>query len=117
MRRPYRIGLVVLAVLSVFDLLGPLFTDGDHPPMSVALAGAAVGLVSLALILPAWRGSRPALWSLVALRVLSALTAVPAFVVSGVPAAAVAAALALVVLTVAGVVLVVVRRPALVGTR
>ena len=116
MRRSYRIGLVVLAVLSVFDLLGPLFTDGSHPPMSVALAGAAVGLASLALVPPAWRRSRPALRLLIGLRVFSALTAVPAFVISGVPAPAVGAAAALVVLTVAGVVLVV-RRPTLVGTR
>ena len=87
MRRPYYLtGLGSLAVLSVLDLLGPLLTDGSHPPMSVALAGAAIGLASLALILPAWRGSRRAAWILVALRLLSALSAAPAFFAAGVPA-------------------------------
>jgi len=107
MRRSYQIGLVVLAVLSVVDLLGPLLTDGSHPPMAVALAGAALGLASLALVLPAWRGSRPAVRWLIALRLLSALTAAPAFVLSGVPAPAVTAAAGLVVLTLAGMAMVV----------
>src|SRR5689334_7396209 len=90
MRRSYhRAGLVVLAVLSLLDLLGPLLTAGSHPPMSVALVGAAIGLASLALVPPAWRGSKRAAWVLVGLRLLSALSAVPAFFVSDAPAAAV----------------------------
>ncbi len=120
MRRSYqRTGLVVLAALSVFDLLGPLLTDGSHPPMSVALVGAALGLVSLALIVPAWRGSRRAVWSLVGLRLFSALSAVPAFFVSDVPAPVIALTAGLIAVTVLGAVLVVAgtRRVDLVGAR
>jgi hypothetical protein len=119
MRRSYRIGLIVLAVLSVVDLLGPLLTDGTNPPMSIALIGAAIGLASLALILPAWRGSRRAMWCLVGLRLLSALSAVPAFFISDVPAAAVGVAAAMIVVTLLGVGLVVAgtRQIALVGAR
>jgi hypothetical protein len=114
-----RIGLVVLAALSVLDMLGPLFTDGSHPPMSIALVGAAIGLVSLALVLPAWRGSRRAAWLLVGLRTLSALTAVPAFFAPDVPAPAIGAAAAFVAMTALGVALVVTgtRQPALAGAR
>jgi len=118
-RSSHRAGLVVLAVLSVFDLLGPLLTDGSHPPMSVALVGAAIGLASLVLVLPAWRGSRRAAWVLVGLRLLSALSAVPAFFVSDVPAAAVGAAAGIIAFTVLGAVLVVAgtRQVNLVGAR
>jgi hypothetical protein len=85
----------------------------------VALVGSAIGLASLALVVPAWRGSRRAVWGLVGLRVLSALSAVPAFFVSDVPAPAVAAAAGLVALTALGVALLVAgTRPAgLVGAR
>jgi hypothetical protein len=119
MARSYRTGLVVLAALSVLDLFGPLLTDGSHPPMAVAFAGAVVGLVCLVLVVPAWRRSRPALWALVGLRLLSAFTAVPAFFVAGVPAPAVGAAAGLIVLTLVGVVLVgtAARRPVQVGAR
>jgi hypothetical protein len=118
-RSYYRIGLVVLAAMSVIDLLGPLFTDGSHPPMSVALVGAAIGLASLALVPSAWRGSRRAAWILVGLRLLSALSAVPAFFVSDAPAPAVGLAGGLIAVTVAGAVLVVagIRRVDLVGAR
>lgn len=117
--RSIRVGLGVLAVLSVLDLLGPLFTDGKHPPMAVALAGSVLGLASLVLIVPAWQGAHRAVLPLVVLRVLSALSAAPAFFISGVPAAAVIAAAAIVVLTVAGIALVLsaARRPSPVGAR
>ena len=101
-----RVGLVVLGALSLVDLAGPLLTNGKNPPMSVAWAGCALGLLSLVCIGYAWRGVRRAVVPLVALRLLSALTALPAFLVGGVPAAAVVAAAAIVVLTLLGVALV-----------
>jgi hypothetical protein len=82
----FRAGLIVLGLLSAVDLTGPLFTDGDHPPMSIALAGSVVGLASLVMIFFAVRGSRRATITLVVLRALSALSAVPAFFEPGVPA-------------------------------
>ncbi|MGA8247346.1 MAG: hypothetical protein WB797_10605 [Nocardioides sp.] len=99
-------GLVILALLSLVDIVDLAVTDGEHPPYSIAVAGAALGLASLVLVAYCWGGRRWAVAPLVALRSLSALSAVPAFVVGGVPAAAVVLAAAIVVLTILGIVLV-----------
>ncbi len=101
-----RPGLVVLALLSVGDVAGLALTDGEHPPYAVAALGAVLGLVSLVLVAQVWRGDASRLRPLVVLRVLSALTALPAFFVDNVPTAAVVAAAAIVALTALGVVLV-----------
>jgi hypothetical protein len=100
----YKLGLVVLGLVSVADLLTPVLTDGEHPPMEIAIGAAVVGLVSLVLIVFAWRGKRWSLAPLITLRLASALLAVPAFFTSGVPAGAVAAAGVGVAATVFGVV-------------
>jgi hypothetical protein len=101
----YRSGVVLLGVLSVIELTGPLTTDGQHPPMIIALIGAALGLVSIVLALLAWRGRKAAAVGLCVLRMLSALTALPAFWVTGVPGPVVAVAGTSIVLTIVGVVL------------
>ena len=106
MTRSLRAGLVLLGALSVADLAGPLTTDGDHPPMWVALVGAALGLASLACVVAAFRGSRRAVLPLVVLRLVSALSAVPAFFVDDVPAGIVALVAVFVVATITGVALV-----------
>jgi hypothetical protein len=106
MSRSYRTGLVLLGVLSVADLVGPLTTDGDHPPMWVALVGAVLGVASLACVVAAWRGSSRAVLPLVALRLVSALTAVPAFFVDDVPAGIIALVAVFIAATLAGVALV-----------
>ena len=85
MSSTYRAGLVVLGVLSLGDLAAPLLTDGETPPLSIALIGAGLGLASLILIAFAWQGRVAAAVGVVAIRVLSALTAVPAFLFDGVP--------------------------------
>ena len=85
-------GLVLAGLLGLADLATPLVTDGEHPPMVVALIGAALGLATLAAIVPAWRGGRGAAWTVVATRLVSAVTALPAFIVPDVPAEAVLAA-------------------------
>ncbi|MDQ3825512.1 MAG: hypothetical protein M3325_07085 [Actinomycetota bacterium] len=102
MSRSLRAGLIVLGVPSALDLALPLFTDGEHPPMAVALVAAGLGLASLALVVSAWRGTTRAVMPLVILRVVSALSAVPALTMSGVPNAAVRAAAAIIALTVVG---------------
>ncbi len=102
MSRSLRAGLIVLAVPSALDLVLPLITDGEHPPMAVAVVVAVLGLTSLALVLSAWRGASRAVIPLLILRVVSALTAVPALAMSGVPNAAVGAAAAIIALTVVG---------------
>ncbi len=107
MSRSFRTGLAVLAVLSLLDVAGPLMTNGDNPPMSVALVGSVIGLASCVCVYLAWKGAHRAVLPLVVLRLLSALTAVPAFFVADVPAAIRALAGVIVLLSIVGVALVV----------
>lgn len=102
---PVKIGLVLAALLGAGDVATPLLTDGEHPPMAVAVIAAVLGLVTLAAIVPAWRGNRAATALVAGTRLVSALGAVPAFFASDVPGPAVAAAGALVVVTLAVVAL------------
>ena len=102
MSRSLRAGLILLGVLSVLDLLMPLLTDGDHPPMPVAIGAAVLGLASLALVVSAGRGATRAIIPLVVLRVLSALSAVPAMFVAGTPGVVVALVVVGLAATVAG---------------
>jgi len=113
MTRSHKTGLALLGLLSLLDLVGPLVTDGETPPMEVALVGAALGLASLVLIAYVVRGATRAVTPLVVLRLLSAAAAVPAFFVDDVPEGVAALAGALVVLTLIGVVLLL--RPVPVG--
>jgi O-antigen/teichoic acid export membrane protein len=101
--RSYRIGLLVLGALSALDLALPLLTDGEHPPMPVALAAAALGLASLVLVVSAWRGARRAVLPLVVLRALSALAAIPALFTADVPAPMLVTAALLLAFTAAGI--------------
>jgi hypothetical protein len=101
----YRSGVVLLGILSVIELTGPLTTDGQHPPMIIALIGSVLGLISVVLAVLAWRGRTAAAVGLCVLRVLSALTALPAFWVTGVPGPVVAVAGTSIMLTIVGVVL------------
>src|SRR5689334_25148579 len=61
----FRTGLLILGLLSVADLLLPLLTDGESPPVAVALVAAALGLASLVLVISAWRGARKAILPLI----------------------------------------------------
>jgi uncharacterized membrane protein len=106
MNRFFRAGLIILGVLSLGDLSAPLFTDGEHPPMSIALIGSALGLISLVLLVLAWRGAKAAAIALVVVRVLSALTAVPAFTEGSVPTVAMVLAGVAITLTLVAVVFV-----------
>jgi hypothetical protein len=119
MTRLYRAGLSMLGLLSLVDLAGPLLTDGQHPPMSIALIGAGLGLISIVLVILAWRGRLAAAIALVVLRLLSALTAVPAFLVPDVPTGSMIAAGFGIGLTVVGAALVFagLRRPAVLSAQ
>ncbi|WP_252435102.1 hypothetical protein [Pseudonocardia humida] len=73
-------------LVSLADALGLLLTDGEHPPVEVAAVGTALGVLSLVLIAASRRRPRGGLLvGLTVLRVASAATAVPAFVVADVP--------------------------------
>jgi hypothetical protein len=113
----YKFGLVLLGLLALADVSTPFVTDGDHPPMSIAIGSAVVGLISLVLVGFVWRGKRWALAPLITLRLASALLAVPAFFAAGVPTAAVVAAGIGVAATVAGVIAVLLPKRELAGAR
>jgi hypothetical protein len=119
MTRLYRAGLIVLGLLSLVELAGPLTTDGQHPPMVIALIGAGLGLISIVLVILAWPGRMSAAIAVIVLRLLSALTAVPAFLVPDVPTGAKVAAGVGISLTVVGSALVLagLRRPVLADAR
>ena len=119
MSTAYRVGLVLLGVISLGDLAAPLLTDGQTPPMFIALIGSDLGLLSLVLLVLAWRGRVAAAIGLVVLRLLSALTAVPAFLAPEVPVIPMVLAGVAITVTLVGVVLVFtgLRRPALAGAR
>jgi len=116
MTRVSRAGLIMLGLLSLVSLASPLITDGQHPPMMIALIDAGVGLIGIILVILAWRGRTAAAIALVVVRLLAALTAVPAFLVPGVPTGAMTAAGVSIGLTGVGAALVLagLRRPALV---
>ena len=101
-----RAGLVVLGLLSLADVATLPLTDGEHPPYPVAALATLLGIVSLVLVVQALRDPSRSLRVLIGLRVLSALTVLPAFFVDNVPAAAQVIAGAIVVLTAVGVLLV-----------
>lgn len=101
-----RVGLLVLAVPSLADILTLPLSDGEHPPYSIAVLATVLGVLSVGLVVRALRDPSSPVGLLVGLRVLSAVTALPAFVVDGVPSAARAVAGAIVVLTAVGVLLV-----------
>lgn len=100
-----RAGLGILGLLSVVDVATLPLTDGEHPPYLVAALATVLGVVSLVLVGQGLRDPSRSLRLLVGLRVLSAVAALPAFFVAGVPVTAQAVAGAIVALTVVGVLL------------
>jgi hypothetical protein len=70
----------IFAVLGLIDVaLAGVIGSKDAPPLVVSLGVAALGLITLLSLVPARRGSRPALTAIVVTRVISAILAVPAF--------------------------------------
>jgi hypothetical protein len=71
----------IFAVLGLIDLaLTAVIGSSDAPPLVVSLGAGALGLITLLSLVPARRGSRPALVAIVVTRVISAVVfAAPAF--------------------------------------
>lgn len=109
-----RIGLGLAAVIGVADCVAYFLPtpEGDvGPPTEILVLGLVLGVVTLVAVPLAWRsGSRATIWTIVGARVLSALTALPVFVVDA-PTATVLIISGFLVLTVVAVVLLL-RRPA-----
>jgi hypothetical protein len=71
----------IFAVLGLIDVaLTAVIGSSDAPPLVVSLGAGALGLITLLSLMPARRGSRPALVAIVVTRVISAVVfAAPAF--------------------------------------
>lgn len=100
-----RYGLLLLGLLSLGDVAAIFVTDGKTPPYAVAALSTVLGLACLFLAVRALRQPWRPIRLLVGLRILSAVTALPAFVVDDVPAAAKVAAAAVVVITAVAILL------------
>ncbi|MEU7693717.1 hypothetical protein OHB01_17410 [Microbispora hainanensis] len=92
-------GLVLAGLFGLVDVVSLPLGDGEHPPFAVALLDGVLGLITVVGVVLAWRGSRAAVVAVVVTRLLSGLTAVPAFFVDDVPTPAIATAAVGVVLT------------------
>lgn len=103
-------GLIVAIVLGLGDLLSIALTPsddgtGDGPPLPVLILATVLGAVTLVAIWFAWRtGSRRAIRVVAGTRILSAVTALPAFFVD-IPVGLLVVTATGVVLTIACVVL------------
>ncbi|GAA3233055.1 hypothetical protein ACFO1B_22880 [Dactylosporangium siamense] len=108
-----KIGLTLAALLAIGDVVTPftppLAADEatNGPPFAVIVAGAVLGVITLVCAVHMWRtGNRISARLIAGTRILSALSAMPAFIVSGIPPIVVALVAAGVLLTVLSVVLV-----------
>lgn len=104
-----RIGFWIAVVLAVLDLPQFLFAappGTEGPPLEVMLFTTVMGVLTLVAAVLAWRGGRRSMLRAMAVtRILSAITALPAFVIDGVPPLFVAWAAATIVLAITAVVL------------
>ncbi len=99
-------GLALLGLAAILDFTEPLALRGpDSAPLGVILLAVALGVVTLVALVPAARGSRPALLLAVAIRVVDALLGLPAFFLDA-PLWVRTLVSAMLVLTVLGLVLV-----------
>lgn len=101
-----RTGLVLAFLLGLSDIPQVLITDGENPPMGVAIAATVLGVVTVAAVVLAWRGSRTGFTVTAVTRALSALSALPALVVDDVPVAIRVVTVVFIALTVASLVLI-----------
>jgi hypothetical protein len=76
-------GVVICALLGALNVIASLIglTADGAPPLGIVITGGVLGLITLAAVAPAWRGSRGALLFVVAARAAAALLAAPALFV------------------------------------
>lgn len=79
-------GLVLCAVLGVVDVVSVAGLGSDEgPPPAIIVLGAVAGIVTLIGVRLAWKDQRGGIAAVVASRVISALSGIPAFFVDDVP--------------------------------
>jgi hypothetical protein len=76
-------GLVICALLGALNVIAGLagLTAHGAPPLGIIITGGVLGLITLAALAPAWRGSRGGLMLVMASRGAAALLAAPALFV------------------------------------
>src|SRR4051812_3741355 len=79
------VGLAIAGLLALYDIAAAGVGGDAQRPTAVAAAGVVLGIVTIAGIFLAMRGARSGVALVIATRVLSALTAVPAFLGPTVP--------------------------------
>jgi hypothetical protein len=106
-----KVGLVLAGLLGLADIAGGIsqLTSDALLPMVVAATAIGLGVLTVVLVPFAWRGAGWASWTIIGTRAVSAMTALPAFFVPGVPAAAVIAATVGIALAVLAIALMLVR--------
>jgi hypothetical protein len=101
-----RVGLVLLILVGLVDLSYLVLTGVEDNPVPVAILGGVLGLVTLGAAVPAARGNRAGVITLVASRVLSILVlCLPAYFFSDTPSWAKVQVSIAIVVAVAGLVL------------
>jgi hypothetical protein len=103
-----RIGLILAAVLAAGDLITALsqFASSDAFGVAISAGILVAAIATLALVPLSWGGRRWSSITIVVLRLVSAVTALPAFFFPGVPTTFVVLAAVGLVLAVASAVLV-----------
>jgi hypothetical protein len=108
-----KVGLVLAAVLGLSDalsVLAPTDSDQPGPPFVVLAVDAVLGIITLAAVVYTWRTANRIGARIVAgTRILSALSALPAFLVGGVPAFVVVIAASGIIITAITIALVLAR--------
>lgn len=88
-----RLGVALAALLGIADVIGgAMQLSQETLPLAVSSFMIAAGAATLLAAPFAWRGAVWATWAIILLRLLSALTGLPAFFVPGIPAGVVIAA-------------------------
>lgn len=106
---PNKVGFVLTILLGLANVASIAFPTPEGevgPPLAVLAFGAVAGLAIIAAVLAGWlRGSRAAIRAAAIMLVLTAITALPAFVTPDVPAPLRVSAAAFVLLTIVALVL------------